>query len=110
METLVISKIALFWCICAAPSLTYNTIKPGSFNEKWSNYSLTRWAMLIGGIICNIITPVWHFSGSFDTWAIINLLAVIILGILLNISFEFLDWAGTTLIVSMVIILSLKKK
>ena len=145
-SNLVISKIALFWCICAALSLTYYTIKPGSFNEKWSNYSLTGWAMLIGGLLCNIITPVWHISGTFDIWAIINLLAVIILGtllpftiysisvniigptnaslyscvepvataimsvILLNISFEFLDWIGTALIVSMVIILSLKKK
>lgn len=145
-SNLVISKIALFWCIGAALSLTYYTIKPSSFNEKWSNYSQIGWAMLIGGLVCNIINPIWNIAGTFDIWTNVYLLAVVILGTLLpftiysiavsiigptnaslyscvepvataimsvifmGVSFEFLDWIGTSLIVSMVIILSLKKK
>lgn len=146
LNNLVISKSALIWCVASALTLAYYTIKPTSFKEKWSNYSQTGWAMIIGGIVCNFISPVWNVTGTFDSATFIYLIAVIILGtllpfslyaigvsligptnaslyscvepvatavmsvIFLGVSFEMLDWLGTALIVSMVIILSLKKK
>lgn len=145
-NNLLISKTALLWCILAALTLAYYTIKPTSFKGEWSNYSLIGWAMLLGGIVCNFINPIWNFTGTFDFYTFIYLAAVIVIGTIIPFSiysmgvkmigptnaslyscvepvatalisvaflgtpFKAMDYLGTTLIVSMIIILSLSKK
>ena len=145
-NNLLISKTALIWCILAAITLAYYTIKPTSFKNQWTNYSLIGWAMIIGGIVCNFINPIWKFTGVFDFSTLIYLIAVIIIGTIIPFSiysigvrligptnaslyscvepvatalisvvflgtpFKLMDYIGTTLIVSMIIILSLSKK
>ena len=145
-NNLLISKTALIWCILAAITLAYYTIKPTSFKIQWTNYSLIGWAMIIGGIVCNFINPIWKFTGVFDLSTLIYSIAVIVIGtiipfniysigvrligptnaslyscvepvatalisvVFLGTPFKLMDYIGTALIVSMIIILSLSKK
>lgn len=86
LSNLVISKTALVWCILAAITLAYYTLKPSSFKGEWSNYSITGWAMFIGGLVCSLINPIWNVTGVFDSMTYLYLGAVIVFGTIVPFS------------------------
>ena len=146
INSLVISKQALFWALGAAFALAYYTIKPGNLLNNFSNICVTGWGMLIGGVVFSFIKPIFDISGTFDIYTIAVIIVVIIFGtvipfsiyvistkligptktslfstiepvssavlsiFLLNLSFGFMDFLGTAMIIAMVIILSIGKK
>lgn len=146
INSLVISKQALFWALGAAFALAYYTIKPGNLLNNFSNICVTGWGMLIGGVVFSFIKPIFDISGTFDIYTIAVIIIVIIFGtvipfsiyvistkmigptktslfstiepvssavlsiFLLNLSFGFMDFLGTAMIIAMVIILSIGKK
>lgn len=145
INSLVISKKALFWALGAACCLAYYSVKPGNLLNNFSNISVTGWGMLIGGISFSFIKPIFDISGTFDIYTILVIIIVIIFGtvipfsiyiistkligptktslfstiepvssavfsiFLLNLSFGFMDFLGTAMIITMVIILSVSK-
>ena len=137
INSLVISKQALFWALGAAFALAYYTIKPGNLLNNFSNICVT---------VFSFIKPIFDISGTFDIYTIAVIIVVIIFGtvipfsiyvistkligptktslfstiepvssavlsiFLLNLSFGFMDFLGTAMIIAMVIILSIGKK
>ena len=102
---MVISKQALFWALGAAFALAYYTIKPGNLLNNFSNICVTGWGMLIGGVVFSFIKPIFDISGTFEPVS-----SAVLSIFLLNLSFGFMDFLGTAMIIAMVIILSIGKK
>lgn len=145
INSLVISKKALFWALGAAFCLAYYSVKPGNLLNNFSNICITGWGMLIGGVAFSFIKPLFDISGTFDIYTIAVIIIVIIFGtvipfsiyvvstkligptktslfatiepvssavfsiFLLNLSFGFMDFLGTAMIITMVVILSISK-
>lgn len=86
INSLVISKKALFWAITAAFCLAYYTVKPGNLLNNFSNICVTGWGMLIGGVVFSFIKPLTDISGTFDIYSIAVIIAVIIFGTVIPFS------------------------
>lgn len=86
INSLVISKKALFWALGAAVCLAYYTIKPANLLNSFSNICVTGWGMLIGGVVFSFIKPLSDISGTFDIYTIVVIITVIIFGTVIPFS------------------------
>ena len=73
INSLSISKEALFWGLCSAASGALYTLQSANLLKKYSVITIAGWGMLIGGIAFSFINPPWEFSG---TWSVATVSAV----------------------------------
>lgn len=73
INSLSISKEALFWGLCSAFAGALYTLQPVNLLKKYSSITVVGWGMLVGGIAFSFINPPWKFSG---TWSVATVLAV----------------------------------
>lgn len=142
IDTLTISKEALFWGILAAFGLAFYTIYPITLLKKWGSFITIGWGMIAGGILFSLIRAPWQFEGQWHLATNFAFLFVVICGtvlafyfyldslkylkasetsllacaeplsaaftsvIFLGVTFGWLDWTGTILILLTIVILS----
>lgn len=73
INSLSISKEALFWGLCSAVAVALYTLQPANLLKKYSAITIVGWGMIIGGIVLSFINPPWKFSG---TWSVATVSAV----------------------------------
>lgn len=83
INTLSISKLALFWGICSAFANALYTLQPANLLKKYSSVTIVGWGMLIGGIAFSFINPPWKFSGVLSLSTVTSVGFVVIFGTLI---------------------------
>ncbi|EKQ51717.1 MULTISPECIES: EamA family transporter [unclassified Clostridium] len=74
VNSISISKLALFWGISSAFAAAFYTLQPKYLLNKFGSTITVAWGMLIGGIVFSFIHKPWNFTG---TWSMNSVLAVI---------------------------------
>lgn len=86
-STLVISVWALVWGLLSGVTSATNTLLPAKLLEKYSSMTVNTWSMLLGGIVFNMIQPVWSIHVPFTWLNLAKLSFVVIFGTLLGFLF-----------------------
>lgn len=82
INSLSISKLALFWGLASAFASALYTVQPVSLINKYGSICIVGWAMLIGGLFFSFIGKPWIFNGTWSFSSILAVLFVIIFGTL----------------------------
>lgn len=82
VNSLSISKLALFWGICSGFAAALYTLQPANLLNKYSSVTIVGWGMLIGGIAFSFINPPWKFSGIWSLPTVACVGFVVIFGTL----------------------------
>ncbi|AVK61036.1 EamA family transporter [Lactobacillus sp. CBA3605] len=85
--TLVISVGALGWGLLSGVTSATNTLLPTRLLTKYSPMTVNTWSMLLGGILFNLVQPVWQIQIPLTLANISKLGFVIIFGTLLAFLF-----------------------
>lgn len=80
INTLQVSKTALFWGMLSAVALVVYTVQPAKLLKKYGSAIVTAWGMLIGGVILSILRKPWAQGVSIDTTIILFLLLIVFCG------------------------------
>jgi drug/metabolite transporter (DMT)-like permease len=83
IQSLSITGPALIWGILSAFALAFYTLFPGRLLAKWGSLQTVGWGMTIGGIGFGLISPPWHFQGSWSLSSFLAVVFVVIFGTLL---------------------------
>lgn len=85
--TLVISVWALIWGLLSGVTSATNTLMPTKLLTKYSTMTVNTWSMLLGGILFNIVQPVWSIQLPLTVGNISKLAFVVLFGTLLAFLF-----------------------
>ncbi|AVK63632.1 EamA family transporter [Lactobacillus sp. CBA3606] len=85
--TLVISVAALGWGLLSGVTSATNTLLPTRLLTKYSPMIVNTWSMLLGGLLFNLVQPVWQIQIPLTLANISKLGFVIIFGTLLAFLF-----------------------
>jgi len=80
INTLAISRAALFWGLLSAFAAASYTLQPRHLIRKFHTSLIIGWGMLIGGIVLALFKSPFDFTGICDLPAILSLLFVVIGG------------------------------
>lgn len=80
INTLQVSKTALFWGMTSAIALVVYTVQPARLLKKYGAAIVTAWGMLIGGIVLSIARKPWAQEVVVDATVIIFLLLIVFCG------------------------------
>lgn len=80
VNSLALSKEAIFWGICAGVCAAVYTLQPVALLQQFSAISVVGWGMIIGGILFNLIYPPLHCTGQWNVSSILALLFIILFG------------------------------
>jgi drug/metabolite transporter (DMT)-like permease len=83
VQTLSISKWALFWGIASAVALAFYTLQPHKLLDRWGSTLIVGWGMLVGGIGFSFLYPPWDFRGQWSYPSILAVLFVVLFGTLI---------------------------
>ena len=83
INSLSISKLALFYGLCAAFSNAIYTLLSANLLKKYSSITIVGWGMLIGGLAFSFINPPWKFSGVLSLSTVSCIGFVVIFGTLI---------------------------
>lgn len=82
-NTLVMSKAGLFWGFCNALAVTLYTLIPVKLIKEYGALQVTGWAMLIGGIVLQLVFKPWTLNVQIDSIVITAVIFIIIFGTIL---------------------------
>lgn len=82
-DTLVLSKAGLFWGFFNSLAVTLSTLIPVKLIEKYGSLSVTGWAMLVGGILLQIVFKPWTICINLDSQIIAFVIIIVIFGTIL---------------------------
>lgn len=85
--TLVISVWALLWGLLSGVTSATNTLIPAKLLIKYSPMAINTWSMLLGGILFNLVQPVWTIHVPLTVTNVSKLAFVILFGTLLAFLF-----------------------
>ncbi|CAM2866321.1 DMT family transporter [Latilactobacillus sakei] len=80
LTQLSISGAALGLGLCLGFSGALNTLIPGKLFQKYDTLVIVAWAMLIGGVLFNVIHPFWVDAPPMNMPTIISVLFIAIFG------------------------------
>lgn len=80
LDSLAISQGALIWGLSSALALAFYNLYPVQLLARWGSMIVVGWGMLIGGIGCSFIHPLWRFEGDFTITALIAIIYIILFG------------------------------
>jgi drug/metabolite transporter (DMT)-like permease len=83
IQSLSISKPALFWGIACAFALAFYTLQPGGLLARWGSTVTVGWGMTIGGFGFSFVNPPWKFQGHWSFSSILAVIFVVIFGTLI---------------------------
>lgn len=105
IDSLAITRPALFWGIGSAFGLAFYTLQPVRLLKKWGSILTVGWGMVIGGVGLSFIAPPWRFQGQWSFSALSAVLFVILFGTLLAFFFymeslNYISAAETSILAS----------
>ena len=71
---------ALLWGVGSAVAVAFYSIYPRQLLVNYGSLVIVGWAMLIGGLVANLIQPIWHIDGQVTAGACLQLIMVIVFG------------------------------
>lgn len=83
LQSLSISRLALFWGISSAFAAAFYTLQPCLLLEKLGSTIVVGWGMLIGGIFFSFIHEPWNFTGNWSTSSMFAVIFVVLFGTLI---------------------------
>lgn len=83
INTISISKLALFWGIGAAITAAFYTLQPRTLLADFGSTLVVGWGMLIGGIAFSFIHNPWNITGQWSISSILAVAFVVIFGTLI---------------------------
>ena len=83
INSLVMSKAGLFWGFCNALAVTMYTLIPVKLIKKGGALAVTGWAMVIGGIVLQLVFKPWTIDVQLDSLIISIVIIIIIFGTIL---------------------------
>ena len=83
INSLVMSKSALFWGFCNAIAVAFYTLIPVKLIKKYGALSVTGWAMLVGGIFMLMLFKPWTMNIDIDNQIISAVIIIIVFGTIL---------------------------
>ena len=86
IDTLVMSKSGLFWGFCNALAVALYTLIPVKLIKEYGALAVTGWAMLIGGIVLQMVFRPWTMNVQIDTQIITAVIIIIVFGTILPFS------------------------
>lgn len=82
INSLSISKLAVFWGIASAFASAIYTLQPVSLVKEYGSTSVVGWGMVIGGIAFSFINSPFNCSGNWSIQSIGAIVFVVIFGTL----------------------------
>lgn len=83
LNTISISKLAIFWGISSALTSAFYTLHPRHLLATYGSAIVVGWGMLIGGIAFSFIHQPWNFTGHWSITSILSVLFVVLFGTLI---------------------------
>lgn len=83
LNTISISKLAIFWGISSALTSAFYTLHPHHLLATYGSAIVVGWGMLIGGIAFSFIHQPWNFTGHWSITSILSVLFVVLFGTLI---------------------------
>jgi drug/metabolite transporter (DMT)-like permease len=83
LNSLSITKAALFWGLISAVALAFYTLQPLKLLAKWGSIIVMGWGMLIGGVSFSFIHPPWHFVGQWSLNSFFAVVFIVVFGTLI---------------------------
>ena len=83
INSLSISKLAVFWGIASAFASAIYTLQPVSLVKEYGSTSVVGWGMIIGGVAFSFINSPFNCSGNWSLKAIAAIVFVVIFGTLI---------------------------
>ena len=83
LNTLAISKEAVFWGVLSAITCAIYTLQPAKLLQKYGSLCVVGWGMLIGGLAFGFIYPPFNCSGNFSVKSILAIALVVFFGTLI---------------------------
>lgn len=83
LNSLSISKLALFWGIASAFGGAIYTVQPVSLLKKYDSISIVGWGMLIGGSSLSLIYSPFNCTGTWSMGSILAIIFVVLFGTLI---------------------------
>ena len=65
IQSLSISKLAIFWGLLSALGLAFYTIQPINLLKRWGSTIVIGWGMIIGGLVFSFVQAPWQFEGQW---------------------------------------------
>lgn len=84
IDSLSLSKSALFWGIASAFCAAIYTLQPISLLKKYGSISVISWGMIIGGLAFSFIHSPFNFTGELSIVSIISVIFIIIFGTIIT--------------------------
>lgn len=84
IDSLSLSKSALFWGIASAFCAAIYTLQPISLLKKYGSISVISWGMIIGGLSFSFIHSPFNFTGELSIVSIISVIFIIIFGTIIT--------------------------
>lgn len=84
INSLSLSKPALFWGIASAFCAAIYTLQPISLLKKYGSIATISWGMIIGGLAFSFIHSPFNFTGELSIISIISVIFVIIFGTIIT--------------------------
>ena len=85
INSLSLSKPALFWGIASAFCAAIYTLQPISLLKKYGSIATISWGMIIGGLAFSFIHSPFNFTGELSIVSIISVIFVIIFGTIITL-------------------------
>ena len=60
--------------------MAFYSIYPRQLLVNYGSLVIVGWAMLIGGLVANLIQPIWNMDGQLTVGALMQLMMVIVFG------------------------------
>lgn len=86
INSLVMSKAGLFWGFCNALAVALYTLIPVKLIKEYGALAVTGWAMLIGGIVLQLVFRPWTMNIQIDIQIITAVIIIIVFGTILPFS------------------------
>lgn len=83
MNSLSISKLAVFWGIASAFASALYTLQPVSLLKKYGSTSVVGWGMFIGGLVFSFLYSPFNCSGNWSFKSISAITFVVLFGTLI---------------------------
>jgi drug/metabolite transporter (DMT)-like permease len=83
LNSLSITRIALFWGLASAVALAFYTVQPLRLLDKWGSIIVMGWGMLIGGVSFSFIHPPWNFVGQWSLNSFFAVAFIVVFGTLI---------------------------
>lgn len=87
VDSLVISKTALFFGLASAVTLAIYSLQPRALLAKYDSATVVGWAMLVAGIAFSFVRAPWQVEGVWDTQTFSAVAFIIFLGTLVPFYF-----------------------